>query len=133
MRELYAYLAEVNDTPFRWGIHDCLTYTNEAWRRMHGTGWSDDWLGRYMNGSRPKSQKALKAEYGFDDFSTAANSRMRRVTCVPPRGALVAATMPVRWRARVALGICVGTSAAMLGNEGIVYLPIEQISGAWIK
>jgi hypothetical protein len=57
---LNAYLKEVRDIPFEWGSHDCLTFTNNAFHRMFGEGWADDWLGRYMVDGRPMRKSQLK-------------------------------------------------------------------------
>ncbi|WP_405048979.1 hypothetical protein ROLI_040320 [Roseobacter fucihabitans] len=48
MRALNAYLDSVRDRPFAWGDHDCLTFTNTCFHKLHGEGWADDWLGAYM-------------------------------------------------------------------------------------
>jgi len=49
---LNSYLKDIRGKPFSWGEHDCLTFTNDAFVQMYGSGWADDWLGRYMEGNR---------------------------------------------------------------------------------
>ena len=44
---LTAYIRAVEGAPFVWGEHDCLTFTNGAYRAMHGSGWADDWRAGY--------------------------------------------------------------------------------------
>ena len=130
---LNAYLKAVRRKPFTWGAHDCLTFTNDAFRAMHGNGWADDWLGRYMDGDRILRRRELKSEFGHSDFFKAVDERLDRVDGVPPMGALVTTDKARRWVTGVAMGICTGTKAAFLDKDGVVYLSIDDINGAWVK
>lgn len=131
---LTAYLKEVSDKPFRWGQHDCLIFTNTAWQRMHGAGWADDWLGRYMKDDRPRSRAQLRAEYGWRNLRDAVDARLRRIEHFPPTGSLVttAHTPHGSFYLGVAFGIAVGARAAFVGIEGLVYLPLEYVQNAWV-
>jgi hypothetical protein len=131
--ELPDYLKSVRDIPFKWGEHDCLIFTNNAWKVMYGHGWADDWLDRYMDGVRPLSRKELHEEYGYKSFVAAVDSRLARVSHVPPRGALVTTRKARRWAIGNALGISVGIKAAFLGPEGVIYHPIDTIDKAWVE
>jgi len=133
---LHTYLREVADEPFKWGVHDCFTFTNTAFRRMHGEGWADDWANRYLNGDKlPFKRTILQSEYGFETFEDAVDTKLKRVDNVPPRGALVTTSegVPRTWYVGAAMGIAVGSSAAFLSTDGVVYLPIETIDNAWVK
>jgi hypothetical protein len=129
VKAVHAYFAEIQVKEFKWGVHDCFTFTNEVFRRLHGTGWADDWAGRYMVDGRPMTRPEMLAEFGVTDFADAANQKLRRVGNIPPRGSLVALDRSPR----VMLGICDGTHAAFLGDIGLRFFPIEKIDGAWIK
>lgn len=133
---LTAYLRQVKDRPFVWGEHDCLTFTNGAWRAMHGAGWADDWLGRYMidtpYGRRSMRKDQLRSEFGYFSFVEAVDDRLTRVPHIPPRGALVATDKVKRWAIGYGLGICVGTKCAFLSGGGVIYLPVTTIARAWI-
>ena len=135
-KRLNYYLKEVADQSFCWGQHDCLTFTNEAWRRMHGEGWADDWLGRYMvktkYGFRPMRAPELMAEFSFRSFLEAIDARLNRVDSIPPRGALVATSRNLAVGVGYGLGICVGMKAAFLSRKGVLYIPISDISKAWV-
>lgn len=130
---LNAYLESHKDTPFAWGTHDCLTFTNGAWQAMYGQGWADDWLGRYMVNDRPMCRSELIKEFGRYDFESAVDDRLTPAGKYPPRGALVTTTHARRWVTGVALGICVGTRAVFLDDKGFIYLPINLIQNSWIK
>lgn len=127
---LNAYLREVAHTPFRLYRHDCLTFTNEAWRRMYGRGWADDWLGRYH---AARTDKDLRAEFGFDTLEAAVNARLKPCVGIPPRGALVTGVSAGGWLTGKAFGIALGSNAAFLSGQGVVYHSIIDIMNAWIE
>lgn len=131
---LTAYLKSVSDTPFRWGTHDCLIFSNAAFRAFHGHGWSEDWLGRYMRDGRPLSRAALRKEYGWETLEAAVDARLRRITTFPPAGALVTtrAVQQGSFYLGQAFGIATGRHAAFVGGDGVLYLPVDTIHRAWI-
>tara|TARA_R110000796_G_scaffold77832_1_gene174010 strand:+ start:515 stop:946 length:432 start_codon:yes stop_codon:yes gene_type:complete len=134
--ELHIYLHEIADTPFKWGRHDCFLFTNTAFKKMYGEGWADDWAHRYLGSNRlPFKRSILQSEYGFETFEEAVDTKLTRVENVPPRGALVTTSdgIPRSWYVGVVMGIAVGSSAAFLSSEGVIYLPIETIDNAWVK
>lgn len=139
LKALHAFLREVADRPFEWGVWDCLTFTNAAFRRMHGQGWAEDWAGRYIDAGRDKSRlltrMELRREYGYQTIEDALCDRLSRAYDVPPRGALVVGGSEVIQPGYlgVGFGIAVGTSAAFLSAAGVVYSPIEYIDSAWVR
>jgi len=129
---LNEYLKSVKNTPFKFGEHDCLTFTNSAYRAMYGTGWAEDLLGRYMSEKGvPLGRGALKETFGYQTFESAVDDRLITYKGVPPRGALVTTTFCRKFVIGVAMGISVGTSAVFLSGEGLISLPIEMIDKAW--
>jgi hypothetical protein len=135
-KRLNQYLKSIADRSFCWGQHDCLTFTNEAWRQMHGEGWADDWLGRYMvktqYGFRPMRKPELLAEFPFTSFTEAIDTKLTRVDHVPPRGALVAVAQDLAIGVGLGLGICVGIKAAFLSRKGVIYMPVTTTEKAWL-
>lgn len=127
---LNRYLREVANKPFRLGRHDCLTFTNEAWRRMYGHGWADDWHGRYL---RARNASDLQIEYGHQTLEDAVGERLLRCVGIPPRGALVTGIAAGGWLTGEAFGIAVGANAAFLSGSGVIYLPITDIHTAWVE
>ena len=121
------------DTPFEWGVHDCLIFTNNAWRAIHGYGWADDWLGRYMIDGKPMNLTQLQAEFGYETFTQAVDDRLTRIRGIQPRGSLVATKKVRRWMVGNALGISIGLKAAFVTTQGLSYHPIETIDKAWIE
>jgi len=133
---LNAYIAEIRHRPFEWGKHDCLTFTNEAWHRMYGHGWADEWIGKYMQGDKIIGRRELTDElnrlYGSFTLEGAIATRWRRVEGVPPLGALVATNKARRWHTGVAMGISTGRRGVFLSDEGVVYMPLTDIKDAWL-
>ena len=131
-KRLNQYIRDVRSKPFRWGEHDCLTFTNEAFKAYHGFGYADDWVGQYMNGSEPILPSRMREQFKAETFDEAIERKLKRVDCVPPRGALVATKKVERWLIGYALGVCVGMKAAFLSRSGLMYLPLEEIDRAWV-
>jgi hypothetical protein len=131
-KQLNDYLREVKDKPFRWGEHDCLIFSNAAFKEYHGFGYADDWLGRYMKDGEPMLPSRLRVEYGAVDFDEAIEQKLQPISYTPPRGALVATKKAERWYIGYALGICVGIKAAFLSARGVLYLPLEDVTKAWV-
>ena len=114
---------------FEWGERDCLTFTNAAWVAMYGHAWAADWRGRYMANGKPHARRDLRREFGKKSLPDAIDEKLNRIDGIPPMGALV--TMKTPSILRYAMGISYGTRAAFLGGDGVVFAPIEQITGAW--
>ena len=135
-KRLNDYVKSVCNEPFKWGQHDCLTFTNGAWRAMHGNGWADDWLGRYMvqtpYGERPMRKEQLRSEFGYFTFVDAIDDKLTRISHVPPRGALVATDNVAEWGTGYGLGVCLGIKAAFLSRKGVIYMPVTDIAKAWV-
>lgn len=137
LNELTNYLKEVQDCKFEFAKHDCLIFTNNAWKRMYGFGWADDWVGRYTKetpyGTRLLRKDELRSEYGYFDFGRAVSDKLKRITYIPPRGALVATKKCDRFGVGYALGISLGMKAVFLGNDKLLFLPIDDVEKAWIN
>ena len=131
-RRLNDYIRSVKDTPFKWGDHDCLTFSNAAFKAYHGFGYADDWLGEYLGKKDPLTPSEMRRKFKSDSFDEAMADRMQEVNHVPPRGAVVATKKAERWLIGYALGICLGTKAAFLSRGGVVYYPLDDIDKAWV-
>lgn len=131
-KELNQFIREVKNKPFRWGEHDCLTFSNGAFKVYHGFGYADDWLGEYMNGDDPLLPSRMREKFKAQTFDEAVGRKLQSVGHIPPRGALVATKKVERWLIGYALGICVGTKAAFLSRSGVIYLPLDEIDKAWV-
>lgn len=131
-KHLNNYIRQLKSKPFRWGEHDCLTFTNGAFKEYHGFGYADEWIGQYMNGDDPMLPSKMRERFKAQSFDEAIEQKLIAVDFVPPRGALVATKKIERWLIGYALGICVGMKAAFLSRSGIIYLPLDEIDKAWM-
>ena len=133
LEALNEYFDSKRNSDFVWGSNDCLTFTNDAFHAMHGEGWCDDWLGRYMRGREHIGNDDLQREFGFDTLDEGVSSKLTKIDYVAPRGALVTAKLSRRFLLGQAFGISNGTKAVFLMHKGLLYYPIDKIQSAWIK
>jgi len=130
---LNEYIAKHRNTAFQWHVNDCFMFTNNAFKAMYGEGWADDWVGKYTKDGLYLKREELRKVFKANTLHEAIDQKLKRIDYVPPRGALVTTDKARRWVIGEALGISVGTNAIFLSNDGIGSLPIEQITGAWVK
>ena len=129
---LNTYISNVADLPFEWGVHDCFTFTNGAFRAMYGKGYADDWVGRYMlNNGQPKHSKSMMREFRASNLHEGLSKKLRTATGAPP-GCLVTTKKNQRWVTGAALGISLGSRAVFLSRDGLIKLNIEDIESAWV-
>jgi hypothetical protein len=131
--ELNSYLDKMIGIPFEWGVHDCFTFTNGAFRAMYGVGYADDWEGLYMqsNGVHPKGPRSMRDDFGFSNLYEGLSTKLTRVER-PTFGSLVTTKKGCRWITGVALGISIGSRAVFLNREGLIRLNIEDVESAWV-
>ena len=131
---LYKYLDEVHTKSFMWHTHDCFMFTNEAWDRMYGHGWAEDWTKRYVSDTGLYMKRdQLRREFGFNELEEAVDSKLTRVNGIPPKGALVTTNKVRHWVIKQAFGISIGNKAAFVGKGGLKFIPIQHITNAWIQ
>lgn len=129
--QLNAYLEGVVDKPFEWGVHDCFTFTNNAWKAMYGKGWADDWIGRYLKDGMPIGKDALRKEFKHSNFHSALLSRLRPCNR-PIFGSLVTTKKSQRWVIGVAMGISLGSRCVFLSKDGLIKLHAEDVESSWV-
>jgi hypothetical protein len=136
-KQLNDYLREVKDKPFRWGEHDCLIFSNNAFAAYHGFGYAEEWFGRYSRDGKPKKTADMRQEFGVEFFDEMIGSKLTQISHIPPKGAIVATSNTAERHCAVrfipyALGISVGTKAAFLSPNGVLYLPLDDVAKAWV-
>lgn len=130
---LASYIKGQHGKRFELGKHDCFTFTNGAWAAMYGTGYADDIMGQYTALGRKGIGQMLLSRYGHADIRECFDAHLNRVTHQPPRGAVVSCSRIGRWITGTALGVAVGVRAAFVADVGVIYLPISDIDGAWVR
>ena len=131
LQALNDYIRQVRFKPFKWFERDCFIFTNEAFRKMYGRGYADDWAERYVKSGRYLRKKELIAEFGYSNIHDALSDKLIPISSFPPKGALVTTKGNNNWIISEALGIAFGSSALFLGKDRLESLPIEKITKAY--
>ena len=129
---LIGYVKAQRGKPFVLGEHDCFTFTNGAWRAMHGHGYADHFVGRYAGLGKKAFAKLMWECFNTSDLIKALDAGLHRVETFPPKGALVASKNARPYFTGYALGLAMGVNAVFLGDDDMIYLPISEIEGAWV-
>ena len=130
---LNIYIENLVDRPFEWGVNDCFTFTNGAFRAMYGKGYADEWMGIYMQSNKvyPKGPRSLRDDAGYNSIEEGLADKLVKINA-PTFGCLVTTRKKQRWITGVALGISIGSRAIFLGQEGLITLNIEDVESAWV-
>ena len=117
--------------PFKYGVHDCFTFTNGAVRALRGSGFADDIIGDYAgDDGKLLSVSTLKRIGGFEDIPAFVDSRMDRISHeLPCRGSLVA--VPSRTITVYALGIAWGDGIVTVADYGTSWVDLAEAVAAW--
>ena len=132
LEALNSYIKARRYLGFQWHTNDCFMFTNGAYRAMYGSGYADDWIGKYTDNGLYLRREQLRAVFKVKTLEEALDARLQRINFVPPRGALVTTKATRRLVLGDALGISVGSSAVFLGKKGLISLPVKQISNSWV-
>ncbi|WP_127109939.1 DUF6950 family protein [Pararhodobacter zhoushanensis] len=109
--------------PFQWGVHDCATWAADVRAALTGTeSAAQAWRGRYK--TEIGAARALR-RLGWPDLATGAEAAL---------GAPIPVLMAQRGDVVMdgqTFGVCVGASAAFVGETGLIYARLGQCSAAW--
>lgn len=133
-KRLFDYIETVQDEPFEWGYHDCLTFANTCVQMQIGSGFCDEYLHRYDSAKNALVEyRKFNTRSEYKDFLDAVDSRLTRIyTEYPPRGTIVGRDMGEdKVVLPIAFGVVVSDLAAFVGNKGLVFLPTEKPDIFW--
>lgn len=93
--DLWSYVASVQNVPFEWGKHDCLTFANECERLQGGQGFADEWLCGYDSamGAAKKYLRERRAHQFYTSIIDVANDRMCREMTLHPSPGMICARL----------------------------------------
>lgn len=131
-QSLIIYVKANRDRQFVLGEHDCFTFTNGAWAAMHGCGYADHFIGKYADLGAKQFAALMKKSFGSSDIIEALDQHLTRINGVPPRGALVVTQSARPYFTGYALGIAMGINAVFIGDNGLEYVSIGLVDGAWV-
>ena len=125
--------------PFVWGENDCCIFAASLVEAMTGVDLAAKWRGRYTKALG--AGRFLKKEGGLEGLmqKLAAKHAMEALPSVlyARRGDVVLMDVPTTVATNgesaggPALGICVGARVAAAGENGVVFVPLEQARRAW--
>lgn len=120
---LWQAVEDARRTPFEWGAHDCATWTFDTVALLtSGPSRADAWRGRYTN--RIGAARVM-LDNGWRSLSDMGDVLLQtRVSPLEARRGDVALVGD-------ALGMVVGQSVAVLGEDDLHLAPIRQAQSAW--
>ncbi len=127
---LCAAVAARRDTPFEWGANDCALFACDVICAASGVDYAAPFRGRYK--SARGAARVLKgfAGGGLEDTCEAI-ARGGGLAEVPPPTAQRGDFILVGSEAGPALGVCLGETAALVGESGMVTYPMRLWRRAW--
>lgn len=129
--QLIEYIKGQRNKRFEIGKHDCLTFTNGAWRSMHGRGYADDVIGEYADLGPKQFNLFMTNKFGSPCLLNAISQRLSPAGRYPKKGSLVAMKTERPYFSGYALGISLGVTSVFIGETDVVYMPTDQVEGAW--
>lgn len=124
------YVETVAVEPFRYGLHDCLTFTNGAVCALRGSGFADDIIGQYSIDGKLLHPRTLIKRFGFSSFPDFIDTRLERIDHIaPPRGSVVA--IHRQSAPFYALGIAFGSGIVTCADYGTSWIDLDLAAIAW--
>lgn len=118
---LSAYLSAPGRDCFVWGQSDCALFSCGAIEAMTGKHPFPEFIGAYSD--RKGAARALR-DLGMGTLHRTFGSRFQSIeNSFAKRGDIV-------W-AHDALGVCIGSFALFLGDEGFIRVPRADFADAW--
>lgn len=122
---LYEYLATVRDTPFEWGVHDCITMAAGAVLAMT----DEDPLVNFPKWSSMREAAVIMKDAG--GLVNAVNTQLGAATQVAPAFAGRGDIMYVTNGNDALIGVCIGEEVAVPSTENMQYLSRANATVAW--
>ena len=122
--ELFGLITQRANTPFTWGSNDCVSFANEAVKRMTGVDFMSSFPPYTTALEAARLVKKLGGLEAIVDL------------CLVPTPVLMAqrgdvVLIPMQDGGEPALAIAVGTHAWGPGDTGLIPRPIELATKAW--
>jgi len=124
--QLFNFIQDSQNTPFKWGEHDCALFTANAILAMTGEDLANDVRGRYttFKGSLKVLKKLGKADLGQ---VVSAKLGASKLALLAKRGDVVL----VNTNSTTALGMVAGLVALVPGKEGLEPIKMDDWIKAW--
>jgi hypothetical protein len=121
MGGLTEYLRSIQNEPFSWAGHNCMSFVSGALRAMGRDGLPDEWCSGYDSTRRAVvAYKRCLATYGYPDIIAAMDDRFEPVETLHPRSGMICARQSDDVLG-YAFGVVCGYGCAHLSEAGIVW------------
>jgi cell wall-associated NlpC family hydrolase len=121
---LYTQIEAFNKQPFAWGTHDCCSFAADCVLSMTGVDQRAGYRGGYST-ALGAARKLAKA--GGMEAAISAELGEPLAPQMAQRGDVVCFTSPLG----DTCGICLGSTIAAAGLQGITHTPMLQAFKAW--
>jgi len=117
-------ISDARGKPFEWGEHDCCMFAANVVEELTGTDYAAEFRGKY------KTMRGASKALGKIPLDKTMDKKLKR-TQHPNRGDVVLIGKEITQQPLPALGICLGMTVALIGDQGIEFLPVAVIAAAW--
>lgn len=116
--------------PYELGKHDCFRFSCAAVEALTGIDFWPRWAGTYAT-----QAQALRRMVEYGGSFDGAISRLFGVELerwqLAHQGDVMKYVQSAGARVTPHLGVCLGSEAAVLAEEGLLFVPISVCAGAW--
>jgi len=110
--------------PFVRGQHDCCMWTADTVLALTGIDYAKEFRGKY------KTIRGARKALGKKGLPGVMDTKFSR-TAHPKRGDIVLIPTEITMQPVEAIGICIGMTIALIGDNGLEFLPLSDSSAAW--
>lgn len=124
--KLSTYIESRRRRPFEWGAHDCATFAAGAVEAITG---GCPFIDAHTHNTALQAERVLRRLGCSDviDWAILSLGDPLDITLMAQRGDVVG----FDGSHGPTLGVCVGSSFAGPGPEGLVFLPMQHVAYAW--
>lgn len=125
-QRLSALISSWHNQPFVWGKHDCAQFALAVLTAVSAKDWTQVSVQPYRTA---RGAKAMLTRLGVADMAELADKMLgsRIPIGFARRGDLVTCPGPYG----PALGVCLGSHAALPGSGGLLFRPINDVFACW--
>lgn len=118
-------IEDARGRPFAWGQHDCATWALDVRRALTGGPDVVTWRGRYRTAIGSHRAMRKLGWHSLEDGARALMGEPLQGILFAQRGDLVLS------QGDRAGGVCIGSQAAFVGLDGLLFVPLTDCCMAW--
>lgn len=118
------YIDKCRDKPFKWGEHDCCTFTCGWLKEYLGKDFMEEFRGMYND--EESANKILSESGGLEALAVRAFGQMR-----PSGFAKLGDVVIGETGNGIGLGLCAGEVSFFVGAKGLVRVLTVDMLGCW--